>query len=432
VKISDNNYACRLLSEGGKPIMKPINAFLKNLQRPGKAIACTGIAAVVMVGLAGTAFAQKGAEKHLRKELKQVTQDEVTIAKLPPPDTRRVYVDDARAFEAFTQQFVIDGNTARYAGTLDTGLLPVPVTSPDGSKLYVADTHYSDYSYGTRNDLIRIYDPRTLTQTGEIDIPEGRFLAMAVTSYTHISPDGKYLVFYQFVPTNGVGVVDLEAGKFLGTLDTAQCVYAFPATNRRVVTACRDGSLLQVTFDENGKEVKKTTTKPFHDPIKEPTFDDVAFDPQTGKLFFISLWGTVYPVDISGDQPEIGQSWDLLTEQERKAGYLPGGWQVSAYDPKTKRLYVLMDERAKWSQHSESNYVWIYDTTNGKRVGEINLAHQARSLYVDQGSPSYLYALSSEEQNLTIYDAKTGAVHGFIDGLGHEPVIMVSQQSITD
>jgi methylamine dehydrogenase heavy chain len=406
--------------------MKPINAFLNGLQQSGRAITCAGVAAVVMAGLSGAAFAQKGAEKQLAEPLTQKTQDQVTVEKLPPPNTRRVYVDDPRAFETFTHQFAIDGATGDYAGTIDTGLLPIPIAPPDGSKLYVADTHYSDYSYGKRNDLIRVYDPRTLMQTGEIDIPEGRFLSMGVTSYTQISPDGKYLVFYQFVPTNGVGIVDLDAGKYLSTIDTAQCVYAFPATNRRVVSHCRNGSLLQVTFDENGKQVKKATTKPFHDPVKEPTFDDVAFDPQTGELFFISLWGKVYPVNISGAQPKIGQSWDLMTEQERKAGYLPGGWQVSTYDPKNKLLYVLMDKRAKWSQHSESRYVWVYDTTSGKKVRTIDLAHEGRSLEVDQGSPSYLYVLSSHHADLAIYDAKTGAERGHIEELGHEPNLVVS------
>jgi methylamine dehydrogenase heavy chain len=400
--------------------MKPINALFNNLQQ----IACAGVAAVMAVGLAGAAFAQKGAEKHLQKELVQATQDEVTLEKLPPSDARRVYVDDPRAFEVFTQQFAIDGNTGNYAGTLDTGLLPIPAIPPDGKKLYVADTHYSNYSYGKRNDLIRVYDPRTLTQTGAIDIPESRFLAMSVTSYTNISPDGRYLTFYQFVPVNGVGIVDLQAGKYLNTLDAPQCYYAFPASNRRVVMHCRDASLLQVTFDEKGKQVKKSTTEPFHDPVKEPTFDDVPFDPQTGQLFFIGLWGQVFPVNISGEQIKIGKSWSLITDAERKARWLPGGWQVAAYDPNNKRLYVLMDQRARWSQHSESNYVWVYDTTTGKKVDEIHLAHEARSLNVDEGSPPYLYALSSHHANLTIYDAKTGAVRGFIDQLGHEPVLV--------
>jgi methylamine dehydrogenase heavy chain len=403
--------------------MKPISAFLNNLQWPGRAIACTGVAAVFMAGLAGAAFAQKKAEEmQLDKKMTQVTQETVTIKKLPPPDVRRVYVNDPRAFEVFTQQFAINGNTGLYVGTLDTGLLPIPAIPPHGNKLYVADTHYANYSYGKRNDLIRVYDARTLNQIGEIDIPdESRFLAMGVTSYTNISPDGRYLAFYSFVPVNGVSIVDLQAGKYLNTLDTPLCYYAFPTTNRRVVLHCRDASLLQVTFDENGKMVKKSTTEPFHDPVRQPTYDDVPFDPQTGQLFFISLWGKVFPVNISGEQIKVGESWDLLTEEERKAGYLPGGWQVATYNPKDKRLYVLMDQRAKWSQHSESNYVWVYDTTTGKKVDEINLAHEARSLHVDQGSPSYLYALSSHHANLTIYDAETGAVHGFIDQLGHEP-----------
>ncbi len=403
--------------------MKPINRILNSVPRPSRAIACAGIATIVAVGLAGAAFAQKAEKqpKGLGEALLQKTQDEVTIEKLPPPSVRQVYVNDPRAFEAFTQQMAIDGKTGAYAGTMTTGLLPIAVIPPDNSKLYVADTHYSHYDHGKRNDLIRIFNPRTLEEVGGIDIPESRFLAMGVTSYTQISPDGNYLVFYSFVPSNGVGIVDLKAGKYLATLDAPNCYYAFPATNRRVVMHCRDASLLQLTFDKNGKMVKKTSTKPFHHPLKQPTFDDVPFDPQSGQLFFISLWGEVFPVNISGNQPKPGKSWSLTTASERKANWKPTGWQVAAYNPKNKRLYVLMDKRARWSQHAEARHVWVYDTTNGKKVKEIHLHHEGRSLHVDQGSPSYLYVLSSHHANLQILNAQTGSHHGLIEELGHEP-----------
>jgi hypothetical protein len=69
--------------------------------------------------------------------------------------------------------------------------------------------------------------------------------------------------------------------------------------------------------------------------------------------------------------------------------------------------------------------VWIYDTTTGKKVDEIHLKHPARSLHVDQGSPSYLYALSSHHGTLQILDAKTGAHKGHLAELGHEPNLII-------
>jgi methylamine dehydrogenase heavy chain len=407
--------------------MDLINRILNTLPRLGLTIAWTGAIAVVMAGLTGAVSAQEEGEG-LSEEVTQPTMDEVTVTELPPPDARRVYVTDGRAFEVFTHNFAIDGNTGIYGGHVDTGLLPVPAVPPGGERLYIADTHWSDYSQGTRNDLIRVYDPRTLTQIGKIDIPEGRFLAMSQASYTQISPDGRYLSFYQFVPTNGVGIVDLEAGEFgefLNVLDTPQCFYTFPTTNRRVVMHCRDGSLLQVTFDENGEEVDRSTTEPFHEPVEQPTFNDPAFSVSAGKIFFVDFWGTVFPVDISGDQPQVGEPWSLVTEEERNAGWKPGGWQPATFHPGSNRLYVLMDQRARWAQNTESNYVWVYDATSGEKVDEIHLAHEARSLHIDHGSPPYLYALSSHHANLTIYDSETGAVHSFIDELGHEPVLVV-------
>lgn len=407
--------------------MQTIDRNLKTLRSLGMAIACTGVGAAVLAGLPSAALAQQQ-EEALPEEALQPTIDEVTINELPPPDARRVYVTDSRAFEVFTHNYAIEGNSGTYGGHVDTGLLPVPAVPPGGERLYIADTHWSDYSSGTRDDVIRVYDPQTLTQIGKIDIPEGRFLAMTQASYTQISPDGRYLFFYQFAPTNGVGIVDLqrgEFGEFLNVLDTPQCFYVFPTTNRRVVLHCRDASLLQITFDENGEEVERTTTEPFHEPVEQPTFDEPAFSVTAGKLFFIDFWGMVFPVDISGDQPQPGEPWSLITDEEREAGWKPGGWQPATFHPGNNRLYVLMDRRADWAQNTESNHVWVYDTTTGEKVDEINLAHEARSVYIDQGSPPYLYALSSHHADMTIYDVETGAVHSYIDELGHEPVVLV-------
>lgn len=348
------------------------------------------------------------------------TQEEVGMLKAPPADARRVYVGDQRAFETMTTVSAIDGNNGRYLGTIDAGMLPNPIVSPSGDKLYVVDTHLERYARGKRNDFITVYDAQTLDEVKEIDIPEGRSEMMTMDSLANLSPDGKYLVYYKFIPSSSFGIVDLEAGKYLNTIDTPQCYYVFPAKDRRVVMHCRDASLLDVKFDAEGKLADKKQTPPFHHPTEEPTLNLPAFDRQSGKIFFISYWGKVYPVDIA-DGVKVGKSWDLFTDRERKAGWLPGGWQTASYHRPSGRLYVLVDVRAKWTHETESTHVWIYDTKTAKKVKEIPLAHEVSSIAVDQSKNPHLYALSGHHKSLTIYNAETGAMVAHVEQLGREP-----------
>src|SRR5690606_3276040 len=97
------------------PIMQTIDRNLKTLRSLGMAIACTGVAAAVLAGLPSAALAQQQ-EEALPEEALQPTIDEVTINELPPPDARRVYVTDSRAFEVFTHNYAIEGNSGTYGG----------------------------------------------------------------------------------------------------------------------------------------------------------------------------------------------------------------------------------------------------------------------------------------------------------------------------
>lgn len=384
----------------------------------------------VALGLALGGMSVYAEDDFLPEQAKLEVEEPGKINKAPKPDAKRVYLTDSRAFEVFTQHMVVDGNTGEYLGTIDSGLTPNPAVAPDGSEFYLADTRYSHFSGGKRDDFVRIFDPQTLEQTGEIDIPEGRTLVFPKKPLTDVSPDGRYLIFYQFAPTNALGIVDLKQKKFLNTINTPNCFYAFPTTNRRVVMHCRDASLLQITFNEQGKKVSETTVEPFHEPMEEATFDNPAFDSKSGMIFFVSASGKVFPVDISGDKPKALDSWKLMTNEEAKKTWAPGGWQVATYHRQSKRLFVLMDHRADWKTdhwpNTTSNYVWVYDTQTGKRVNQIHLAHPAISIQIDQSSDPHLYAVNEHHGTLDIYNPDTGAIHAKLDDLVTPHLIALS------
>lgn len=406
--------------------MNRTNTLTKALCRCLRNSALGGVAAAFAFA-SGPVFSEVDSEG-IEKMPELITiqlQDRPDINVAPPPDERRMYVVDPAAFDVLTKVIPIDGNTGEYLGTIDTGLLAVPMSSAKDGTLYIADTRYDLFSRWNKDDFIAIYDPRELKPLEVIDIPNTRSGAMIHRGGSAVSQDGRYVYSYQFSPSNAVVIVDLEQKKYLSTIETPQCWYVYPTGERRFAVRCRDASIVQVTFDENGNEVSRTQTKPIHEPVEDPTYNDPAFDQMTGEMFLVSFWGKVFPVDLSGDEPKIGESWSLTTEAERNDKWAPGGWQPLDYHSQSGLLFVLMDRRAKWAHTSESREVWVFDTKTKKKVKTIGLIHEAACIAVDRADKPYLYALSSHGASLDIYDVETGAVLFSQDELGHEPRLLV-------
>lgn len=353
-------------------------------------------------------------------------QDKISINTAPTPDLRRVYVYDTAAFDVITKLYGIDGTTGTVLGTIDTGLLTQPVLTDTGDQIYLAETIYSRFSSGTRDDFIRCQDPKTFATTCDIDIPEGRFLIMVMPQLTDITTDGHYLLYYQFSPAPGVGVVDMKNKKFLATIDIPDCYMVFPSGPRSFVMHCRDATLLNVKFDESGKATM-TPTKRFRED-DEHINDTPAFSRTAGKIFFVAYDGTVYPVDVSSGEAVIGKSFEMFTSDEIKEGWGPGGWSSAAYHRESNRLYVLADVRAEWTHIYASGYVLVYDASTGKRVDTITLNHSALTINVSQDKNPLLYALDNHNKTLSIYDATTGRYRTSVDQLGSDPYIVVTAE----
>jgi methylamine dehydrogenase heavy chain len=342
-----------------------------------------------------------------------------------------MYVVDPAAFEALTKIMPIDGNTGEYLGTLDTGLLPVPMPSPKDGTLYIADTRYALFSRWDKDDFISIYDPVELQPKEQkvIDIPNTRSGAMSHIGGSSISNDGRYAFSYQFAPTNAVVIVDLEQQKTLNTIEVAGCWYVYPVGERRFASRCRNGTIVVVTFDEAGNEVSRAESEPIHDPVEEPTYNSPAYDQLTGQMYLVSYWGKAFHVDLSGPTPKIGESWSLTTDEERKENWNPGGWQPVDFHTQSGQLFVLMDQRAKWAHTSESRYIWVFDTETKKKAKSIDLTHEAACLAVDRADKPYAYALSSHGRSLDIYDVESGERLFSQDELGREPRLLVKNYS---
>ena len=394
--------------------------------RVGPLLGATAI--IALVALSSPALAQKSQGTDIPTNLTdQATvqpEEETGVLVAKAPDARRVYVADQDNFNVINRIYAIDGGEGKLIGMLDAGKLAGVNLAPDGSSIYVSSTLYSRVSRGERNDLIEVWDPRTLATTAEIDIPEERFLVQPMDSMTQVTPDGRHLLYYRFSPAPGVGIVDLQQNKHVATVDIPDCYYVLPTGKNRFYMHCRQGSLLQVTFTDDGKAETKEG-KPFH-PEDKHLFDQPAFSPQNGKAFFISYEGTVYPVDLSGDEPSFGKSWEMFSQEERGQKWRPGGWQVSAYHRPSNQLFVLVRQGGDSTHHNPSKEVWVYNAADGKRVKRITLNGPANSISVSQDQEPLLFALDAHHASLGIYDVASGKHRNTIDQLGHAPHMLIT------
>ncbi|MCS6780160.1 MAG: hypothetical protein NZ555_10720 [Geminicoccaceae bacterium] len=355
-----------------------------------------------------------------------VPVDDVKVLEAPEPDLRRVYVYDTAAFDVVTKIYGIDGSTGRVLGQIDTGLLTNMVLYDSGRKVYLAETWFKRFSQGPRDDFIRCQDPKTFSTSCDFDIPEGRFLVMTMPQMTDVTTDGRYLLFYQFAPDPGVGIVDLQNQRHLTTLSVPDCYLVFPSGPRSFFMLCREGSLLSVAFDERGEAQMKQT--PVLRPADKHFFDTPAFSRKAGKVFFLSYDGDVFPVELAGTEARMGKPFSLFSEAERKEGWAPGGWLPAAWHRASDRLYVLVDKRAEWTHAFPSGWVYVYDTKSGTRVGTIKLDHPATSIAVSQDPEPLLYGLQAHGGTLEIYDARTGALRQKVSELGREPYIVMTPE----
>jgi methylamine dehydrogenase heavy chain len=349
--------------------------------------------------------------------------DEPVVLNAPKPDARRVYVQDPAHFAAVTQQFVIDGSTGEVIGMTDGGFLPQPLPAADGSFFAQVSTVFKRIARGERTDYVEVFDPETFEPTADIELPDApRFLLGTYEWMNALTPDNKKLLFYQFSPAPAVGVVDLEGKKFDRMIDVPDCYHIFPATPDVFYMNCRDGSLAQI--DISGEEPKVTNTEVFHGE-EELLINHPAYSMRAGRLVWPTYTGKIFRADLTAEGAKFLDPFEALTEQERADGWLPGGWQQTAYHRKSDRTFLLVDQRDEWRHKAASRFVVVMDG-KGERIAKFELGHEIDSINVSQDDEPLLYALSAGDRTLYILDAETGKELRSVDQLGRGPQILTT------
>src|SRR5579859_314674 len=355
------------------------------------------------------------------------------VATLPPNGPHRFFVNGFRdaAFNIF------DADSGKMEGSIPAGYVSNLAIAPDNSQFYVSETYWHHGARGQRDDIVSVYDAKTLNLLKEIPLP-GRALASKLQNFD-ISADGSKAYVYIMHPAASVVWVDLKKQEVGGTVEVPGCALVFPWGADGFSSLCGDGSLASVTIPASGP-AKVTHTKPFFDANKDPIYETSFVDRNTGKAVFLSYSGLVYQAKL-GAETTVEKPWSI----EEAAGYKPagtgvqelawrpGGWQLAAYHKASGKLFVLMHIGPYWTHKWGGTEVWVLDTNTKKLVSRFPLQPVPSSGLGNDRPPYYanmgvsqdehpLIYLLSGEGNDVVMDAATGEIKRKIEFAGGEMI----------
>ena len=369
-------------------------------------------ALALTVALAGVAHAELPVEK----------EGQVTLPF--PPEPHRAYIVDVEFQNMIaTRVVVVDPDAKRMLGMLSTGGMAPMVPAHDRKTLYTADTYWSRYVRGTRTDVLTAWDSSTLSPLWEVEIPPKRANSITERYALNTSSDDRFVYVYNFTPSTSVTVVDIQARKVASEVDISGCILNYPVGARRFASLCGNGSLQVVTLNDAGQEVARQQT-PMFDPDKVKMVERAINKGDT--YYFTTTDGDIHPVDLSGDKPKFLPTWSLVSAEEKKAGWAPGGWQMMALAPKLDRLYVLMHPDHKpLNWEDPSTIIWVYDLKTHKKIGTMEAEGLMWSMHATNDDAPLLLA-STVTGDLEVFDLKSGKHTGTVEKIAKTPTQVLS------
>lgn len=321
---------------------------------------------------------------------------------------------------------IYDGDSGKIEGQVPTGHGSALRATQDSSQFYVAETLWTHGNRGARQDLLSIYDGKTLNLVKEIDLP-GRLIVSGKLQDLELSASGRRAYVYNMHPASSVVWVDLEKMAVGGTVETPGCALIFPWGDSGFSSLCADGSMATVSIAETGP-ARITHTKPFFDAVNDPIFDNSIADRATGRAVFLSYTGLIYSATL-GATPAIDKPWSLQAAAGQKpAGtgveelaWRPGGSQPIAWHKDSDRVFVLMHPGNYWSHRDGGTEIWVLNRVTHALLQRFpvllkpeNTAADirtgvVRSIAVSQHEHPQLFLMDSPG-GVTVMDADTGEV----------------------
>ena len=313
-----------------------------------------------------------------------------------------------------------DDPERRIKGMVDSSFIGQFYQSTSRPEFYIAETFYSRGTRGDRTDVITIVDKTSLTQVGEVVIPPKRISGMPTNYHLQALDNERLLVAYNFTPATSVSVVDIVNREFLAEIPIPGCSLVYPTAGRAFASLCTDGTMIRVQLDDAGNQSSVSRTDVFFDANNDPLMEKPAII--DGIAYFPSFLGRVVPVDLSGDEIEVGDEWSLVGDEE--GGWRPGGIQVTGKDA-AGRLYVLMHPEGYEGSHKDPGVeIWVFDVGSGSRVDRIALELPAITFGVTIDDEPLLLTTNINLE-VDVYDVASGEYQRTLSGTGAQTPFLI-------
>ncbi len=360
--------------------------------------------------------------------------EQIDVMTLPPAGPHRVLVTDAVDSHAKDGRvYVVDADHARMLGMIPAAFNANIVADPAGQRFYVGETIWTRGNRGTRQDLVSVYDSRTLNLTDEISLP-GRALITTKKQDMDISADGRWVYVFNFTPSDSVLLVDTRTRKVAGSVDVPGCALAFAWGNSGFSSICADGSLANVDISDPAKPVV-THTPAFFVPDQDAVFEQSPTDRGSGRTFFISYTGMVYPARL-GPHSTVEPPWSIQqaaglppapdARSPFRIAWRPGGWQLAALHRSDRHLFVLMHLGTFWTHKQDGTEIWELDTDRHRLVRRLALSEPSSLVGITQDASPLLFE-ASDGGGFLVLDPVSGKALRRIDKLGDNLLFTMSQ-----
>lgn len=353
--------------------------------------------------------------------------DEVRTLPSLPVTKNRLYVGD------FSINHILDGrlslydaDTGRFQGVLGTGFAGQFTQSPDRRELYVATTYLSRGQRGDRTDVLEVYDADTLVFKHEILLDAKRTQALNYRGYLRTSADGRLMFVQNATPATSVTIVDLQARKMVGEVETPGCWGIFPAAGnaRRFSALCGDGTVATFTLNDDGtpRDGGRANSDKVFDPHGDALFIHAEQDGDTYR--FVSFTGNLVTMDFGGEQARKVDQWSLVGAAARKAGWRPGGYQLFAFHPPSGRLYVGMHPGGREGSHkTPAAQIWVFDVHTRRRLSRLP-GDGAIAMTVPANPDRLLFVIDGMTNSLVVRGGPAMKVRHRQTPLGDSPALL--------
>jgi methylamine dehydrogenase heavy chain len=151
--------------------------------------------------------------------------------------------------------YIVNSATGKLGGADQHQRLFRSGDRPGGQAYYVGETIWSRGNRGTRQDIVSVYDSKTLKLETEIPVP-GRLIIGAQSNDFVLSQDGKTGYLFNLTPATSVNIVDMVKRKFVKNVDLPGCAGLMPI-NEGLVALCSDGSMATLNLTGGKAEITR-------------------------------------------------------------------------------------------------------------------------------------------------------------------------------